>query len=96
MGEDHKDKTMGIFLVTDEIGEQTFIEAGHRESVLQMNPTGSDPVGALHRERSESTGRKGQLLTMEAPLSDRIATELWRHIAEHLLGCVKIRALRQF
>jgi hypothetical protein len=30
------------------------------------------------------------------PLPNRIAAKVWRHIAEHLLGCVKIRALRQF
>ena len=55
MGEDHKDEPMGIFLVTDEVGEQALIETGHRESVFHVYPTGSDPVSAVHGERPEAT-----------------------------------------
>lgn len=46
---------MGIFLVANEVWEQTFIKAGHGEPILHVDSTGTDPVSSVHRERPEAT-----------------------------------------
>jgi hypothetical protein len=85
MSKDHKDQAMGIFLVTDKVGKQTFIKAGHSETIFQMDSTGADPVGAVHGKRPEATGWIRQLIAMETPLPDGIAAKVCAHMPKHLL-----------
>lgn len=73
-----------------EVGVETFIQSGHSETVLMINATGADPVGAVHRKGAKTTGRKRKLIPMEAPLHNSVPAHFCIDMAKDLLSGMKI------